>query len=143
MTLLRTTQTLDQRILAPSVKHAAGPVCMTCGRIVDSESLVEGEPGRTTYARVLVKHHGAEELRTFTMESVEWDSHELRSHMQRANWFDPSGGEGLGVKITPVDGGMPDFETTKPTITVPGEVQRVLGVGPKILGADGKRIGGE
>jgi hypothetical protein len=97
--LIRTSVSLGQRIIAPNVKSASGCVCMTCGRIVDSEQLVEGEPGKTTYAKVLVKHHGAEELRTFGMDSVEWDSYELASHMRRANWFDPRGDAGLGVRI--------------------------------------------
>lgn len=101
MALIRSFTSLEQRILAPNVKAAHGPVCMTCGRIVDSEELVEGEPGKTTFAKVLVKHHGAEELRTFGMGSVEWDAYELKSHMQRANWFDPGGDAGLGQKITP------------------------------------------
>lgn len=99
MALTRSHVSLGQRILAPAVKSARGCVCMTCGRIVDSESLVEGEAGRTTFAKVLVKHHGAEELRTFDMGSVEWDGYELQSHMMRANWFDPHGDAGLGVKV--------------------------------------------
>ena len=105
MALLRTNTSLLQRILAPSVQSPQGPVCMTCGRLVDSEALVEGEPWKTTYAKVLVKHHGAEELRTFDMGSVEWDSYELKSHMLRANWFDPRSheGNGLGVKLQPND----------------------------------------
>lgn len=105
MALIRSSQSLYQRILAPCVQSPLGPVCMTCGRLVDSEALVEGEPGKTTYAKVLVKHHGAEELRTFDMASVEWDSYELASHMRRANWFDPTSheGAGLGVKVLPTD----------------------------------------
>lgn len=99
MALIRTAVSLEQRIHAPYVKAAQGCICMTCGRLVDVESLVEGEPGKTTYARVLVKHHGAEELRTFGMGSVDWDGYELKSHMMRANWFDPRGDAGLGVKV--------------------------------------------
>lgn len=124
MALIRSHVSLGQRILAPAVKSAQGCVCMTCGRIVDVESLVEGEPGKTTFARVLVKHHGAEELRTFDMGSVEWDGYELKSHMMRANWFDPRGDAGLGVKIT-VD------HTADP------EPERVY----SILGANGKPLG--
>lgn len=144
MALIKTRQTLEQRIHAPHVRASTGPVCMTCGRIVDSESLVEGEPGRTTFARVLVKHHGAEELRTFEMDSIEWDERELASHMSRANWFDPRGGEGLGVKIVPIDGGVPDFEQTEPTVLVAGDIgERALGRVPgRILGADGRPVGG-
>lgn len=123
MALLRTSTSLLQRVLAPAVQSAAGPVCMTCGRIVDGEALVEGEPGKTTFAKVLVKHHGAEELRTFDMGSIEWDSYELKSHMMRANWFDPRGDAGLGVKIA-VD------HTAEP------EAERVYSV----LGANGKPV---
>lgn len=103
MALVKSFTSLEQRILAPAVQASSGPVCMTCGRIVDSEALVEGLPGRDTFAKVLVKHHGAEELRTFDMGSVEWDSYELKSHMMRANWFDPTSheGSGLGVKVVP------------------------------------------
>lgn len=123
MALKRSHVTLAQRILAPAVKGPQGPVCMTCGRLVDSEELVEGEPGKTTYARVLVKHHGAEELRTFDMGSIEWDGYELKSHMMRANWFDPRGDAGLGVKV--------HARTDDP------EPQRVHSY---ILGADGRPL---
>ncbi len=125
MALIRSHTSLEQRILAPSVKNASGPVCMTCGRIVTSEALVEGEPGRDTFARVLVKHHGAEELRTFDMGSVDWDSYELKSHMMRANWFDPTshGGAGLGVRI--------NANLDEP------ERERLY----SLLGADGKPLG--
>lgn len=103
MALIKSHTSLEQRILSPAVQASSGPVCMTCGRIVDSEALVDGMPGRDTFAKVLVKHHGAEELRTFDMGSVEWDSYELKSHMMRANWFDPRSHEGigLGVKVVP------------------------------------------
>ncbi len=99
---------------------------MTCGRRVDSELLVEGEPGKTTFAKVLAKHHGAEELRTFDMGSVEWDDYELKSHMMRANWFSPFGHEdaGLGVKMTARD----DDEDHEPA--------KVF----SILGANGKPV---
>ena len=84
-------------LLAPHVQSARGPVCMTCGRLVDSEALVEGYPGETTFARVLVKHHGAEELRTFDMGSSNWDERDLGSMMSRTNWFDPTAHEGIGL----------------------------------------------
>lgn len=124
MALIKSSVSLEQRILAPGVKAPSGPVCMTCGRLVDSEMLVEGEPGKTTYAKVLVKHHGAEELRTFGMGSVEWDAYELKSHMMRANWFNPHGHEdaGLGIKI------MPTYDEPEP--------ERVY----SILGSNGKRL---
>jgi hypothetical protein len=120
VTLLRTRTSLEQRVLAPTVQGPRGPVCLTCGRVVDSEALVEGEPGHTTFAKVLVKHHGAEELRTFDMGSVEWDSYELKSHMMRANWFSPFGHEdqGLGRKVTPSNDD--EDAPAKPLIVVPG-----------------------
>ncbi len=125
MALIRSRQSLGQRVLAPCVQSAQGPVCMTCGRLVDSEALVEGEPGKTTFAKVLVTHHGAEELRTFDMGSVEWDSYELKSHMMRANWFDPTSHEGLGlgVKI------MPSDDDPAPI--------KVHSLGPRIVGIEG------
>lgn len=126
MPLLKTRQSLEQRVLAPSVRHARGPVCLTCGRLVDSEAVVDGEPGRTTWCKVLVKHHGAEEVRTFDMGSIEWDSYELKSHMMRANWFDPTSheGAGLGMKIHEPGDARPDVE---------GKVF-------SILGSDGKPL---
>lgn len=122
MALHRTSVSLAQRILAPAVKSAQGAICMTCGRRVDSELLVEGEPGRTTFAKVLAKHHGAEELRTFEMGSVEWDDYELKSHMMRANWFDPRGDAGLGVKVHAKDDDE-DYE--------PAKVYSILGANGK------------
>lgn len=80
-----------------SAQSALGPVCMTCGRVVDSEELVEGYPGGSTTAKVLVRHHGAEELRTFDMGSVEWTPEDLASYMRRANWFDPTSFLGIAL----------------------------------------------
>ncbi len=74
-----------------------GPVCMTCGRLVDSEEMIEGYPGESTHAKILVKHHGAEELRTFDMGSTNWDHTDLASMMRRTSWFDPTRLEGLGL----------------------------------------------
>lgn len=141
MALIRTSQSLEQRIHSPSVKPPGGPVCMTCGRTVDSESLVEGMPGQTTYAKVLVKHHGAEELRRFDMGSVEWDDYELASHMRRANWFDPTAHEGLGlgVKMKPLDGGVvnPELDERK-IISIGADAPRPLGRVPgRLVKPDG------
>ena len=97
MPLLKTFATLGDLVHAPNVQNVRGPVCMTCGRLVDSETLVEGYPGETTFARMLVKHHGAEELATFDMGSTNWDERDLASLMQRRNWFDPTRHEGLGL----------------------------------------------
>lgn len=104
--LLKTRMTLDDFVLAPAVQSPLGPVCMTCGRVVDSEEMVEGYPaeperGRegSQVVRVLVKHHGAEELRTFDMGSTNWDESDLASMMRRTNWFDPTKYEGLGLGL--------------------------------------------
>jgi hypothetical protein len=88
---------LSDMVSAPRVESVRGPVCMTCGRLVDKEELVEGYPGVTTFAKVLVKHHGAEELGTFDMGSTNWDERDLASMMRRRNWFDPTRHEGLGL----------------------------------------------
>lgn len=100
MSLRRSSLSMDQFVISPDVQRATGPVCLTCGRSVDSEAIVEGYPGSSTTCKVLVKHHGAEELRAFDMGSVEWDYTDLRSKMRRANWFDPRSFEGtpLGVQ---------------------------------------------
>lgn len=107
MTLLRSRVGLDQLVIAPNVEGARGPVCLTCGRVVDYEELVEGEPGVTTFAKVLVRHHGAEELRTFDLGSTNWDERDLASFKRRTNWFDPGAHEGLGLgrKVNPRDDG--------------------------------------
>ena len=68
-----------------------GALCMTCGRAVDSEEIVEGGvPGRHTFVRVLYKHHGAEELVTHEFDSTEWDDHELKRAASRVRLFDPT-----------------------------------------------------
>lgn len=79
-----------QGLLAPIAGDITGALCLTCGRIVDSESMVEGEPGKTTGCAVLVKHHGQEELRHFSFDSVEWDYRDLGRMMQGARFFDPT-----------------------------------------------------
>ena len=90
-------------LLAPHVQSPLGPVCLTCGRVVDEEQLVEGYPGESTFAKVLVRHHGAEELRTFDMGSSNWDERDLGQMMRHVNWFDPASfeGAGLGQKVKP------------------------------------------
>lgn len=105
MSLVRSRFTLGNLIAAPNVQAAQGPVCMTCGRIVDSEELVEGYPGESETCKVLVRHHGAEELRTFDMGSRNWDPADLAMMMRRANWFDPHAHEGLGQGVRVVNPG--------------------------------------
>lgn len=109
---------------APTVESIRGPVCMTCGRLVDEERLVEGYPGETVYAKVLVRHHGAEELRHFEMGSTNWDERDLASMMRRTNWFDPTAHEGLGLgtkhgNVGDHDGGDTDDVQVTPMIVVP------------------------
>lgn len=117
MPLLKTRASLAELITAPHVQSVRGPVCMTCGRLVDEEKLVEGYPGESPQARVLVRHHGAEELRTFDMGSTNWDARDLASMMQRTNWFDPRRHEGLGLGRELVNPGEHD-ETDSPKIIV-------------------------
>lgn len=88
MSLRRTAAQLAH-LVRPVVQPTLGPLCMTCGRVVDEEQIVEGYPGESETCKVLVRHHGAEELRTFDMASKEWDAADLASLMRRAHWFDP------------------------------------------------------
>lgn len=78
----------------------AGPLCLTCGRPVDQEMMVEGEPGRTTGCRVLVRHHGAEEVRDFDFGSVEWDHDDLRKMTRSNRWFDPTKHDDGDARVT-------------------------------------------
>lgn len=117
--LIKSQVGLDNLVLAPHVQSARGAVCLTCGRLVDEESLVEGYPGETTFAKVLVRHHGAEELRTFQMGSTNWDAQDLGSMMRRTNWFDPRSHEGTGMGQRVINPGDHD-ETDSPKIIVGG-----------------------
>lgn len=102
MSLVRSLATLDDLVRAPIAGSSRGAVCLTCYKLVDEEAIVEGYPGESTTCRVLVRHHGAEELRTFDMGSTNWGPDDLASYMSRTNWFDPTTHEGLGlgVKVT-------------------------------------------
>lgn len=120
MPLLKTRASWDNLVIAPRVQHVRGPVCMTCGRLVDEEQLVEGYPGESTHARVLVKHHGAEELRTFDMGSTNWDAGDLASMMRRTNWFDPTAHEGLALgREVKQPGEHDDVDQVKPMVVLP------------------------
>lgn len=100
MALRRSLATLGNLVIAPYAGSSRGAVCLTCGRLVDEEGLVEGYPGESETAKVLVRHHGAEELRTFDMGSKNWDCDDLASMMARTNWFDPRSHEGMGLGVT-------------------------------------------
>lgn len=104
MTLRRSRASLDNLVLAPYAGSARGAVCLLCGKLVDEEAIVEGYPGESETTKVLVRHHGAEELRTFDMGSKNWDEGDLASMMARTNWFDPRSydGMGLGVRLPSV-----------------------------------------
>ena len=101
MTYRRTKMNLDRYIVEPPKPQYYGPVCNTCNRVCDSEEIVEGDPGvendagmvvkpaSTEYVRVLVKHHGQEEVVTFDMGSRLWGMTDLGKFMQRHVWFNP------------------------------------------------------
>lgn len=131
MPLLKSRASWNDLVIAPTAGSVRGPVCMLCGRLVDSEELVEGYavdlvrglPGSET-AKVLVRHHGSEELRTFHMGSTNWDEQDLASMMRRTNWFDPTAHEGLGLghknhNAGDHDGGDTDDVEVTPMIVVP------------------------
>ena len=99
MALRRSLATLGNLVVAPYAGSSRGAVCLTCGKLVDEETIVEGYPGESVTCKVLVRHHGAEELRTFDMGSSNWDERDLASMMARTNWFDPNSLEGLGLGI--------------------------------------------
>lgn len=97
MPLIKSTASWNDLVHAPTVQNARGAVCMTCGRLVDFEGVVEGYPGESTRSRYLVKHHGAEEARWFEMGSSNWDIADVAQMARRTNWFDPDRFEGLGL----------------------------------------------
>jgi hypothetical protein len=108
MPLLKTSSSWADLIGARSTQARPGaPVCMTCGRFVDFNGMTgdpgEGAPGVTTYAKYVVKHHGAYEEHTFDMGSTNWDVADLEQMARRKNWFDPTkttgGTGGVGVRI--------------------------------------------
>lgn len=107
---------------ADAFLDVTGPVCDLCNAIVDSETLVEGYPGEchpltgetlrqadSTTCKVLVRHHGAEELHVFDFESTNWTHEDLRRRMQHRRWF------------CPVDVGA---ETGASAVQVPSQVSR-------------------
>lgn len=104
MSLRRSRAALGNLVFAPYAGSVRGAVCMTCGKLVDEEIIVEGYAGESETCKVLVRHHGQEELRTFDMGSRNWDHEDLASLVQRTNWFDPSSYDGmaLGVKVANV-----------------------------------------
>lgn len=124
MSLIKSVASWNDLVQAPTVQNVRGAVCMTCGRLVDFEGVVEGYPASvnetspTTWCKYLVKHHGAEELRTFQMGSTNWDYADAAQMARRTNWFDPTRHEGLGLgkTIEPRD----DWEDPEPTKLIVG-----------------------
>ncbi len=100
MPLIKSAASWRDLVRAPTVQHVRGAVCMTCGRLVDFEGVVEGYPGESGRCRYLVKHHGAEEARWFDMGSTNWDIADAAQMARRTNWFDPTKHEGLGLGVT-------------------------------------------
>ena len=99
-----------------------GPVCDLCNAVVDAEEIVEGIPGvagieqknkgklwtraemtdddqestwtpaSRPYCRVLVKHHGQEELATFDLGTADWDDEDYSRAVRGQRWFAPEEG---------------------------------------------------
>jgi hypothetical protein len=94
--LKRSLLTLDRQVSAPVTSKPQGATCLTCLRLVEQEEIVdglefaEGAWSRKEFCKVLVRCHGAEELRTFDMGSTNWDGADLKRFMQSAEWFDPT-----------------------------------------------------
>lgn len=96
--LIRSALSLDRQISAPVTRKPQGASCLTCLKLVEQEEIVEGVDcdkdgrliGLRPVVKVLVRCHGAEELRTFDMGSKEWDGDDLKRFMQSAEWFDPT-----------------------------------------------------
>ena len=90
--LRRSIMSFDQQIaFRPLAQNRCGAYCMICNRPSDEELMVEEQRGSRNYARVIVRCHGQEELRTFEFGSQEWDASDLKRAMQRCAWFDPNG----------------------------------------------------
>jgi hypothetical protein len=122
-------------LLAPIKPDITGPVCLTCNRVLDYEEMVEGYPGQTTHCRVLARHHGAEELRTFEFDSVEWDHRDLKRQMMGQRWFEPSEhGEGtlretVPAEVTITEEGQQRLPANGPPLTVPDDSSTLAGGG--------------
>ncbi len=88
MSLRKRVLTMMQGLRLPVVgQRTKAMMCDLCGRDVDSEEVVE-YAGKTA-VRVLVKHHGAEELATFDLGTEHWDDGDLSRAMRGHRWFQP------------------------------------------------------
>lgn len=63
------------------------PTCMTCGAYADSMETVE--TGRL-YAKVLIKHHGQEQLVTVDFDAEGWTYQDLGKCLRALRLFDPN-----------------------------------------------------
>ncbi len=64
-------------------------LCQKCGRPVDYEEIVEGRPGESETAQVLVRHHGEEELCEMGFGTKYWDWAQLGRFITAHQWFRP------------------------------------------------------
>lgn len=119
MPLIKSAASWSDLVHAPTVQHVRGAVCLTCGRLVDFEGVVEGYPGETTWFKYLVRHHGEEELRTFDAGSTNWDVADAAQMARRTNWLDPTRHQGLGLGQRVDEPGDHD-DTDSPKIIVGG-----------------------
>lgn len=72
-------------LLAP---HALSyqPVCILCGRHLDSWELVEEMPERV---RIIGKHHGAEQLVTLELGTRNYDDGDITRALRGVDFFHP------------------------------------------------------
>ncbi len=127
MAYLRTSLSLTRSLKRRVLYDIQGSVCQRCERfnpdptipmVVDYEGVVpdpsnhqpgkEDEHGRViedstgTWTDVLVKHHGAEEVKRFEFESRTWGWVDLRQMLKLVRWFDPVDVEEDGRLVVPV-----------------------------------------
>lgn len=83
-------KTLDRDVLERlrrPIVNVSGATCDLCKKLVDWEGVVEDGP---TWVKVLVRHHGSEQLHTFEFGSREWGWDDLERHMRGMRWFEPN-----------------------------------------------------
>lgn len=73
--------------LRKPVAPGYAPLCMTCGRYLDGEQVVES---KGSMVKVLGRHHGAEELVSFDLGTEHWDEDDVANAMRGHLWFDPT-----------------------------------------------------
>jgi hypothetical protein len=89
MALRRIRVGLLDSLTKPFVRYN-GAFCHLCNRPADSEEIVERSG--PSAIKVLVRHHGAEELATFELGTVEWDESDVARAMRGHLWFAPAEG---------------------------------------------------